>query len=58
MPIWAMLKSTVFDYRKAGFNFNRQMQGKASPFVAGGEMDTATVRFNNRFTQPQTNTHA
>ena len=49
MPIWAMLKSTVFDYRKAGFNFNRQMQGKASPFVAGGEMDTATVRFNNRF---------
>ena len=45
----ALLTSTVFDCGEAGFNFNRQMQGKASPFVAGGEMDTAMVRFNNRF---------
>ena len=45
----ALLTSTVFDCGKAGFNFNRQMQGKASPVGAGGEMDTAMVRFNNRF---------
>jgi hypothetical protein len=54
----ALLKSTVLGYRQAGFNRYRQMQGKASPFGTGGEMDTATVRFNNRFAQPQTNTHA